>query len=181
MTSNHVVPGSWSASRANRRSGAHRSCRPARSTWAVGLVVSVGSRRERRGVHARRAPRTSGAAASPVAGHGGRALVTDQRPRPLPARRDRGGHSRDRHNCCGLAAASPSTPGCAANVSGSPPSTATQPLERVILREDAKATLQFGIAHERAVLEWFEQLPPETRGRQLWDSSSDVEFVEPAQ
>ncbi len=43
------------------------------------------------------------------------------------------------------------------------------------------ATLQFGIAHERAVLEWFEQLPPETRGRQLWDSSSNVEFVEPAQ
>ncbi len=32
----------------------------------------------------------------------------------------------------------------------------------------AIATLQFGLAHERAALEWFEQLPPEIRGQQPW-------------
>lgn len=30
------------------------------------------------------------------------------------------------------------------------------------------ATLQFGIAHERAALEWFEALPPEIRGEEPW-------------
>jgi DNA-binding PadR family transcriptional regulator len=32
----------------------------------------------------------------------------------------------------------------------------------------AMATLHFGIAHERAALEWFEQLPPEIRGSGPW-------------
>jgi len=30
------------------------------------------------------------------------------------------------------------------------------------------ATLEFGIAHERAAKEWFDQLPPEIRGREPW-------------
>lgn len=34
----------------------------------------------------------------------------------------------------------------------------------------AMATLQFGIAHEQAALDWFEQLPPEIRGHQPWDN-----------
>lgn len=32
----------------------------------------------------------------------------------------------------------------------------------------AMATLEFGIAHERATLEWFEQLPAEIRGTDPW-------------
>ena len=32
----------------------------------------------------------------------------------------------------------------------------------------AMATLEFGIAHERAALDWFEQLPAEIRGRGPW-------------
>ncbi len=36
----------------------------------------------------------------------------------------------------------------------------------------AIATLQFGLAHERAALEWFEQLPPEIRGERPWTDPS---------
>jgi DNA-binding PadR family transcriptional regulator len=32
----------------------------------------------------------------------------------------------------------------------------------------AMATVEFGIAHERAALEWFEHLPPEIRGTDPW-------------
>lgn len=35
----------------------------------------------------------------------------------------------------------------------------------------AMATLEFGIAHERAALEWFEQLPAEIRGLSPWDQT----------
>jgi hypothetical protein len=35
----------------------------------------------------------------------------------------------------------------------------------------AIATLDFGIAHERAALDWFEQLPPEIRGPGAWAES----------
>lgn len=36
----------------------------------------------------------------------------------------------------------------------------------------ARATLQFGIAHERAVLDWFDELSPEIRGSRAWTETA---------
>lgn len=44
----------------------------------------------------------------------------------------------------------------------------------------AMATVEFGIGHERAALDWFDQLPPEIRGRQRWDNEPLASSAEPS-